>query len=61
VLGELLAVLDASSADGHILLSAAGNTAGSHHGPMTTDPTTSHDDAAFLAILHHVIFEMTPE
>jgi hypothetical protein len=28
---------------------------------MPTDPTTAHDDAAFLAILHHVIFEMTPE
>jgi hypothetical protein len=38
VLGELLAVLDASSPGGHILLSAAGNTAGSHHGPMTHGP-----------------------
>jgi hypothetical protein len=28
---------------------------------MTTDPTTAHDDAAFLAILHHVVFVMTPE
>jgi hypothetical protein len=42
-------------------MSAAGNTRGSHYGPQTTDLTTSHDDAAFLALLHHVIFEMTPE
>jgi hypothetical protein len=28
---------------------------------MTTDPTTAHDEAAFLALLHHVVFKMTPE
>jgi hypothetical protein len=28
---------------------------------MTHAPSTAHDDAAFLASLHLVIFEMTPE
>jgi hypothetical protein len=42
-------------------VSARGNTAGSRTQPMTTDPTTGHDDAAILELLHHVIFEMTPE
>jgi hypothetical protein len=28
---------------------------------MTTDPTTAPISGAFLLLLHHVVFEMTPE
>jgi len=61
VLEQLVALLDSSSTDGRILLSATGNTAVSRIRQMTHDHTNAQYNAAFLALLHHVIFEMTPE